>query len=459
MPDQALKAGPAVINRLFTGGLWATLGKGVFLLSSLAVNALLTHLLSPEAVGAYYLMASIAAIGALVALLGMQHAVVRVVAGCADQAKNSGARRAFRGAFVVFLAGALLTGLIYALWLGRWLGTRVFDAPLLVSFSALTAAWIVLRGGQIFVSQGLRSYHQLKLGSIFDGTATTVIIMAGFAALLLVKPSIGLDAALMVTILALLTSLLIGGRYLRRAYLQTPAEAGIELRGVLRIGFPLFILSIAIPGLSEAHIWILGGAASEDQVAIYGVVNRLAKFVVISLIIVNEVIPSTIAQLWRLGDRMAIEKTLRTVATISAIPAILIVVVLAFAGGDLLALVFGEFYREGSTALLILVLAQAVNALSGSPGILLIMSDYQNVTMVIGIIAGILGLAISLGTVATHGVNGIATGAGTSIVVHNFLMWLYCRKRIGITTHMRFDIIRSMYDFANILKTYKKHDG
>ena len=81
------------------------------------------------------------------------------------------------------------------------------------------------------------------------------------------------------------------------------------------------------------------------------------------------------------------------------------------------------------------------------------MSDYQRVPMKIGMIAGTIGILISLTTVKSYGYNGVAVGAGSSIIIHNCAMWLYCRKHLGITTHMRFDIIRSVHDFCTILKS------
>ena len=71
----------SISQRLISGGLWATMGKVVFALCTLALNALITRLLSPEEVGAYYLMLSIVSIGALIAQFGVHQAIIRVIAG------------------------------------------------------------------------------------------------------------------------------------------------------------------------------------------------------------------------------------------------------------------------------------------------------------------------------------------------------------------------------------------
>src|ERR687894_250024 len=67
-------------RRLLSGGVWAFAGKILVALSGLISIALLARLLTPQALGTYFLAYSILNVGASLAALGLTGTVVRLVA-------------------------------------------------------------------------------------------------------------------------------------------------------------------------------------------------------------------------------------------------------------------------------------------------------------------------------------------------------------------------------------------
>jgi len=71
---------PSLKRRLLAGGVWVVTGKVITAVSRLAATALLARLLTQEEMGAFGLAFSFVIVGAMAGQLGLQQAVVRLVA-------------------------------------------------------------------------------------------------------------------------------------------------------------------------------------------------------------------------------------------------------------------------------------------------------------------------------------------------------------------------------------------
>lgn len=419
-----------------SGGLWATTGKLVTAVSALALNALLTRLMPPDQVGAYFLIASIVAVGILFAQLGAQQAIVKLLGASIAEPESGSSRRAVRTGFVVVAVGIGVVASLYVAFIGDWLGREVFDSVRVADLALLTALWIALLSLQRFVAQVFRGFHRIGYASFFEGATTGVVLVLVLAFIWLTRGALSLEGVLLVTLGALLVTMVSGFYQLARICSVMKPATGLDVTGLLSVGLPLFVANVALMGTAETHVWILGAAATEEEVAIYGAAFRLAKFVVVPLLIVNSVIPPMIAQLFAQGDAKGLERVLRLTATAASIPSIAIVAVLGLWGGPVLGALFGGYYAQGAAVLLVLLLAQAVNALTGSPGVLLSMSGHQAVVMRFAVLAGVLGVATSALLVRPLGGLGAALGVAVGMVLHNVTMWIYCRRSLGVKTHM-----------------------
>jgi len=388
----------------------------------------------PDEVGAYYLIASIVAVGILFAQFGTQQAIVRMLGAEDADSATGGRRKAIRLGFLLVCLGIIAVGLLYTTVIGNWLGNTVFNAVPVANMAILTAGWIALRALQNFTSQVFRGLHRIGHASFFEGATTGIFLAIALAIFWVTRGSLDLDRVLMVTLGALALTLAIGFFRLSRLYSVMAPSGGPETRAILDIAFPLFVASISLQGASEMHVWILG-------VAVYGAAFRLARFVVIPLLIINSVIPPMVAQLFAQNEMQSVERVLRLTTTVASIPSIVIVTLLGIWAAPVLSALFGEFYAGGATALLILLFAQLINSLSGSPGVLLSMSGHQSIVMRLALLSGLLGVGTSALLVPTFGGMGAASGVAVGMVLHNMSMWLYCRKRLGVRTHM---IIRGL---------------
>lgn len=441
MPEQRdnttrMKASDNTLTaRLFSGGAWSLLGYATVAVTGLGSNAVLARLLSPDEFGAYFLALSITVMGALFAQLGTHQSVVRLIARELAHHRPEEVRRLLRGVALLVLAGLVIVVGLYAIGGGAWLGREVFHSPAVAGAALLIGLWLTLRVSQTVLAQALRGFHDIRHAAMLDGAMSGVLLLVFLLGALLIYGRVSFTAALDLAVFAFAGSVAFGIYLLSGYWRKLPAAAGVRLQPVLHVSLPLFVSSLSMLGVGEFHLWILGAVGTEQQVALYGAAYRLVQLVVMPLVVVNKMISPMVAELYARQDNPRLERVLRMTATAAAVPAMVLVVPLVAAAGPVLGVLYGDYYTQAANVLVIMAVAQGVNVLTGSPGILLAMSDRQAVLMRIGLVAGLCGLAVTLLLVESLGAAGAALGLATGMVSQNLAMNLYCRWRMGVRTH------------------------
>ena len=82
---------------------------------------------------------------------------------------------------------------------------------------------------------------------------------------------------------------------------------------------PFWVSSIFLSLLTIGPLWIVGTLGNDSDVAIYGACSRLVILVLLPLIIVNQVTPPMIVELYGKRDFYQLEKLLRSIATVAAL--------------------------------------------------------------------------------------------------------------------------------------------
>src|SRR5918997_5059970 len=162
---------PLLKRRLLSGGAWAFGGKILVALTGLISSALLARLLTPQALGAYFLAYSILSVGATVGGLGLASTAVRLVAEGMGLNLFGRVRRVISVVLGVGTLGALGVGLAYLL-LGDDLAKTVFNAPALAAITGLVAGWIMVGTVQGLLGETFRGFHDVRLATILGGQTT-----------------------------------------------------------------------------------------------------------------------------------------------------------------------------------------------------------------------------------------------------------------------------------------------
>lgn len=428
-------------RRLLTGSAWATGGRIIIAVTAFATNALLARLLSPQDLGVYFLAFSIVGVGALLGSLGMDQAVVRFVAQTVGLGRYQEARSALGRTLALGAMGALGAGVAY-LFLGHLVGEKLFQAPALVTATGLVAVWITVMTLQGLLGGAFRSFHDIRLSTVFNGLVTGVLISASLGVLWLLRDEARLTTAMLLTVGSALLNVVLGGWVLRRKVKNLPARGaeGVALGtgGIMQVALPLAVTNLTIFVMTQADLWILGAFRPPDEVAIYGAAARAVVLIAMPLVILNSVLPPLIAQMYAQGNRRQLERTLRATAAVAGIPAFFVLMAFIFFGKPILGLVFGDYYTNGATVLALLSIAQLVNVWTGAGSITLGYTGHQATIMTLTVAAGVVVIIAGLLVVGPYGATGVAAAVASGIATYNVALWLATRLKTGMWTHIGF---------------------
>src|SRR5947209_7948663 len=135
--------GDSIRQRFLRGSAWVLAGKLLASVLQLLVNAFLARMLGPKGLGGYFLVFSIASFGGTVSILGMERAVVRLVAAALATGQPGRARAAIRSVWTFGLFGTATMASVLMLGFGRFLANHVFHSAVVGGVMVFAAGWLV----------------------------------------------------------------------------------------------------------------------------------------------------------------------------------------------------------------------------------------------------------------------------------------------------------------------------
>ena len=433
-------------RRLVAGGSWVFAGKIVTATTNLLVGSLLARLLTTEEFRDYGLAFSVVTAGSMIALLGLQHAIVRLVAESLGLERPGRARAAVRLAFRWVSLGIVLASAF--LWLGgwAWLAQDVWRSRALAGALAAITVWLGVSGLQVLTSETFRGFKDLRLASTFGGVITGVLFAAVLAGLLAFGRPVTLERAIWVGAGAGAVSVACALVVLGRTLARLPRAEPIAAREVLSISMPMWGSGVAAFVLGQSALWIIGAYLPEAEGALYFAALRVVTLVSTPLILVNLVVPPFVAELYAAGQLERLQRVLRATATLAGIPGFAVLIVFVLFGAFVLQQVYTPAYREAAPVLAWLSLGYLVNVWTGSCGVTLAMTGHQSTLMSSTVVSGLLSVAGTFLVVQRFGITGVAVVVCAMVVLQNVWQWLAARYHTGLWTHATIPSVRDVRD-------------
>lgn len=288
-------------------------------------------------------------------------------------------------------------------------------------------------------SASLRGLHYVILGqlpesAIFPGCFLLFIVAAGVGT----GGAENLSASLAVglRVLAAFTAFCIGFAFLASVIPANLRSCATEYdwKRWRRSAIPLLFIAGVHVVNAQADILMLAALQGSESAGVYQAAVRGADLAVFSLIIVNMAIEPSLARLYAEGDQGRLQRVVVLGARVAVLGALLPSVIMIVWSADLLRLVFGEGFERGAHSLVILVVAQLINAATGPTLALLNMSGFEAQSlraMVWGVGANI-GLNAML--IPSFDIVGAAFATALSILVWNVLLVTIAKKKLRINT-------------------------
>lgn len=392
------------------------------------LNVAIGRLLGAEGAGLYFLALSVASIGAVAGRLGMEHTMLRFVAG--EAAKENWSR--VKGAFAMGtrLAGGVSLALsCVVLGIAPWISRLIFDEPALtaplrwISLSIFTFALMML------VSESLKGLRRVREAMLVSGVLYPV------AALLLVWPltkALGVSGAALAYVLGTGAAAFFGYLVWHRAtgpYAEYPSE--FEYSTLWNSASKLWVMSLINSALLPwAPLLLLGIWGSAEDSGVFGVATRIAMLATLLMTTVNTVAAPRFSKLHSDGDMPGLKHLACRFALVLTLATSPIFLLMIF-GADWLMSFFGPEFIRGGIALTIIALGQLINTMVGTVGYLLIISGHER-----DIRNGSIGSAVVMTLCAVFlipilGVVGAAIANAGAVVTMSMINSVFVYKRLG----------------------------
>lgn len=433
-------------SRLISGGVWASTSKAVVAVCSLAISAMLARLLSPEEMGVYFLVITWVSIAALVAQLGLGHAVIKLLGDAISAHDPGAARGVVRAVIKLGLFGALTMGALTYTEPGRWATQALFAAPLMVPVLGATAVMVVLTGLQNLFAETIRGFGNVPRASIVGGFSTAVVfaLLLAFYALQHGRSSLGL--ILWMNVVSLAVSTVFGAYWIARALSAMAREPVKRPANLIGLTAPMLVINVSSFILMQADLWILGMFKPQSDIAVYGAASRLAGTLLMISAVATAVLAPLIAQKCARGDMRSLQHVLRAAATTSALAALPVVAAFAVFPAEFLSVIYGAYYAQGASVLAFLAIGHFINIVLGMRGYVLLMTGRERSLMRIMVVNSLVNVLACLLAARYGSLTSVAVAAMSANVVGYCLEAWLVRKTVGIWTFFSMRAIPTVQD-------------
>ena len=207
----------------------------------------------------------------------------------------------------------------------------------------------------------------------------------------------------------------------------------LTIKNILTISIPLMLAQSVQFIMAWTDKLMIGNMISAESVAVYGVAFRFSMGVSITLMAINSIASPKFAEKFAVNDIVGMGKIAMQSAKMifwSTLPlAIILLIFPKFFMG-----LYGTEFLIGFETLRWLIIGRVVNALSGSVGNLMQMSNQQNVYMSILVLGAAINIVLNYYLIPIYGINGAAFASVASLSFWNLSMVYIVKRKFGFST-------------------------
>jgi len=358
---------PGGLFRLLLGGTAIGLISRVLLL---IMHLLAARWLGPAEYGIFIYAIGLGMLFATLTPLGWHIAITRFLAEY--QVKKQFDR--MRGAVMTAEAIVWGTSIAVSLLLYSLADTVIQDTKLILGVT-LGAILILPLSLRRLRRRQLLGLDKVKEGLFLDEGLTPLLVLL---ALLLLPLSSAVDLVIVFIVSAIFAVLVLSVKF----YRYLPAEIhGVtttyELKAWMAIALPSILAMASRELINRVDILMLGPMASLADVGEYSAAYRLSYMLSFIPVIVGSVISARIANAYYADNLGKARQVFIHALVFSAAIALPIILVLAVFPDKLVQLLFGRDFEASAQLLQVLIIGQAINALTGPVSSVLVMTGRQ----------------------------------------------------------------------------------
>jgi O-antigen/teichoic acid export membrane protein len=421
-------------SKLTSDGIISLIIRFFYLLLTFIISVALARLLGAEGYGIYSYVFAIISVLAIVVEFGIPTLIIRET----SKYLTNNDFGLLKGV-LLWSSRTIITCLIFiqigALFVSLFIGNKVNELYTHTFYWGLCFLIFIALGA--LVNSVLKGLNKVILGQLTEN----IIIPAGLLIIVLfvnkiynkelcasdvmLAHSVAAIFAFVIGIVFLIINvprqlIFIDPLYMKRKWLSS--------------AFPIAVVN----GVGILNNWIsiivIGLFINEDKIGIYRVALQASFLSSSGLQVVNIVLAPQFAQLYAKKNWTVLQEIVTLGARVALIINILITIVFVIWGRQLLYSIYGKEFIFGYYPLLILLLGQFFNSLTGSVALLLNMTDHEKLTFRVSIITIIINIFLNFLFSYYWNITGAAIASTLSIIISNSILWWLVWKNIEINS-------------------------
>jgi O-antigen/teichoic acid export membrane protein len=218
---------------------------------------------------------------------------------------------------------------------------------------------------------------------------------------------------------------------LREGALRFDIRPNFEYKKIFAFSLPVTLEASTQYFASWTDILLLGVFVTSEQVGWYQAAFQTSVLVVIVLQAANSIFPSIAADLYESKQKDQLQRVYTAVTRWVTYLTVLGLVFILMYSSELLS-IFATSIQSAQTALAILAMGQAVNAIVGPAGYLLMMTGYERLQFVNSLIAVVANVIFNIILIQAYGIVGAAIATAFSIALVNILRFIEIHFLLGM---------------------------
>ena len=414
---------------------------------------LVTRTLGAKAWGIFALCLVVLQIASVIGRLGMDTALLRFTAEYTAKGEIGILKEIYKKALILVVPFSILVA-ISVYFLSPILADKVFHKIYLTNYFHIISFVIVPFVLLWIHSESIRGFKKIKEYMLLQQSGIFFIAMLLFLVGLSFIKSHFLPIISYSISIIILTIISI---YFWRKYLllllslnsfttSTPSTTfttsktfttSITYKSLLSVSIPMFLSSSLALIMGWTDTIMLGMFRSTQEVGIYNVVLRVSMITSINLIAVNTIAAPKFAEFWGRGDIKKLAKVAHQSTKLIFWTSFPILLLFLTFPKPILG-IFGEEFKTGSVALVILCIGQVISSLSGDAGGFLKMTNNQMFLQGLNFSAVLLNGLFNYILIPTYGVVGAAIVTIISLNIAKLIANIRIKKLYGFWLYISF---------------------
>ncbi|MDZ7696614.1 MAG: flippase [Deltaproteobacteria bacterium] len=419
---------------ILTGSAWALSARVIATLLGVVTNIIIARCYGAEIIGIVAILNSFLALATIFTVLGTNTSILRLIPEHLIKYSPTSAFKIYRKT-MYFVAGvSLITGSILFFGSG-FIADSIFSKPHLQFYFGLSAMFIIFGSLNVLNTQAVRGVRLIRVFAFLQ-------LLPSLCRLIILVPItlffFQQDNPIYATFAAITVSALAGTWIMNRAFKQKsgPNDSlhAMSLKEILTISIPMLMTSTMTFVIGQTGVIMLGIFRSEAEVGYYAIAVSIASLTVFVLKAVNSMAGPKFSELYhsdKLDELFHVAKKSAKLIFWITVP---ILFFLIFFGKQLLSQIYGPDFSVAYWAMVLLILGQFINSISGATGLFMNMTGNQNMFRNFVFIATLINIGLNILLTPTYGLYGAATAGMVSLMVWNIATLCYIKLRYGKTT-------------------------